>query len=87
LRAVELSATPYDGGVAAKRYEQEGGSMPQVKRFGIVLSFQVSPPLAERLERIAPTATGQRSEFIRQALLGALDRAEREAEQARGDAA
>jgi metal-responsive CopG/Arc/MetJ family transcriptional regulator len=52
--------------------------MPQTKRQQERISAFVPTTMLERLERVAPVAEGQRSEFIRKAVEDALDRAEGE---------
>jgi metal-responsive CopG/Arc/MetJ family transcriptional regulator len=52
--------------------------MPMKKRQDARVAAAVPAALVARLERVAPVAEGQRSEFIRTALQKALDQAERD---------
>jgi metal-responsive CopG/Arc/MetJ family transcriptional regulator len=52
--------------------------MPLMKQHDAKVGAAVPAAMAERLERVAPTATGRRSEFIRKAIEAELERVEAE---------
>jgi predicted transcriptional regulator len=52
--------------------------MPQLKRYARPVTAFLPPALAERLEKVAPTAEGQRSAFVREAIEAAVEAAERD---------
>jgi metal-responsive CopG/Arc/MetJ family transcriptional regulator len=51
--------------------------MPMQKKHEVNVSLFMPATMVQRMERVAPVADGQRSEFIRKAVAAALDQAER----------
>lgn len=52
--------------------------MPQLKRYARPVTAFLPETLAQRLEKVAPAAEGERSAFVREAIEIAVEAAERD---------